>query len=210
MPGAGASTPQLGRHVRGDARRQVEPAVAFPPRQIEDRRDRPVAVDQIALHLLQPDLRGLRLDHLVSHPGAQERDLPALGIRRGIGPRFAQRVVDGVDRGLRHRLRAEHCLRRGGAARGLRRKLPVWLPRCLAGSVAAAHRRSAFTGSIEPSGSALIRPVASAFATAVWLTPRCAAYCRRESPMPVLCSTFSACWQLHFQVMSPVSEHSQP
>lgn len=27
----------------------------------------------------------------------------------------------------------------------------------------------------KPSGSTLIRPVASAFATAVWLTPRCAA-----------------------------------
>ena len=65
----------------------------------------------------------------------------------------------------------------------------AWTPRCFAGSVAVDLHRSAFAGSIVPSASAVIRPVARAFATAVWLTPRCAAYWRFESPIPVFSPT---------------------
>jgi len=62
---------QLGRHLRGNACRPVEPGIAFGASQPEDVGNRLCPVDQIALELRKAHFIGLRLDHFVDRPGLQ-------------------------------------------------------------------------------------------------------------------------------------------
>ena len=71
----------------------VQPGIAFPPGQIEHHCRGAGAVDNLGLHLFQPDLGGLGLQNLIRHPGTQERHLAAGRLARaGFGSGIAQSV----------------------------------------------------------------------------------------------------------------------
>ena len=86
---------EFGRHQRGDPRRPVDPGVALLARQAEHHRRGAGAIDQFALHALQPQPREMCLGDLVRGARLNEGDVAAR--RQTL---FLQRLADRADRGF--------------------------------------------------------------------------------------------------------------